>query len=322
MINLEKKLFDNIKKTAENFSLKELKAATKDLVWAYQKKTHKFFKSDKHRLAYIICRMPATFCSLFFVLEQIKIICPKIKFETALDLGSGPATSAWALFSLFDLQKVHMVEKDKNILTLGEKIIDDLSFSKKIIFEQNDILKIKNYSFDILILSYIANELKNPFIEKIINRWYYSSSKIIVFVEPGTISGYKKINFIRNHLIKKKATIIAPCPNEKPCPILQDDWCHFFVRVKRTKIHKFLKKATLSFEDEKFSYVIATKQKIQKPNARVLSYPIKNKNEITLKLCYDGKIIQKKIIKKDKQTFKKAQKLDWGDFYQIDNKIL
>ena len=136
-----------------------------------------------------------------------------------------------------------------------------------------------------------------------------------MFVEPGTKYGFKKIKFIRQKLIDKNAKIIAPCPNELKCPIKQNDWCHFFTRLKRSKTHKYIKGADLAFEDEKFSYVVATKEDVTHFRSRVLRNTKSQKDEIDLTLCLDGEVKKEKVFRKDKQRFKKAKKLKWGDVF-------
>lgn len=318
MNEIEKKLFCNINLLFENISLKNLKSASKKLSEKYQRQQHKYFSSEDQRYAYIACRMPATFKAIEYVLNEIKTLAPSIKINSALDLGSGPLTSLWALFSTFkSLNKVHLVERDEKLLSLGKKLSSQESFFKKAEIERNNILKIKNYDFDIVILSYVANELKNPIIEKIINRWAFSKSKVIVFVEPGTMYGFKKIKFIRQKLIDAGFNIIAPCPNALKCPMPKNDWCHFYVRVKRSKKHKYLKGGTLGYEDEKFSYVIATKEKVSYPKARILRFVKKSNQELIFTLCQDGKMIKEKVLRKDKTKYKKAQKINWGDVFDV-----
>jgi len=317
MSNLERRLFENIKKALTNFNLKELRTLSSLLSKKYKQKKYKYFTSDKQRLAYIVCRMPATFAALVKVLKEIKITFPNIQIKKVLDLGCGPATVAWAMFSIFEtIKKIHLVEKD-SIINLGKALLKDEKFFKNLSFEQNDILKIKNYDYDIVCLSYVVVELKKFFIKKIINRWAYSNSKIIIFLEPGTMEGFKNIKHVRQNLIKVGAKIIAPCPNELKCPMPKSDWCHFFVRVQRSKQHKYLKRGSLAYEDEKFSYVIATKEKIENNYARILKRPKKNKNEILLTLCTDGIIKEEIIMKKDTKKYKISEKLKWGDRFDF-----
>jgi len=319
MKDIEKELFLSINNLFEHVSLKDLKPSSSNLTKKYRTQRAKFFASDEERLSYIACRMMATFKAIQYALNQIKTICPKIKVQSVLDLGAGPATSVFSFFSIFkNLKKLHLVEKDEKMLFYGRSLLTFTNIGlSNIIFEKNDILKIKNYDFDAVILSYVANELKNFQIEKIINRWAKSKSKIIIFIEPGTMYGFKNIRWIRQKLIDDGFDLIAPCPNKLKCPMSRNDWCHFYVRVKRSKTHKYLKGAKLGYEDEKFSYVIATKEKVKLPKSRILRFINKSNKEITLPLCIDGKFIYEKISKKDENKYKIAKKLNWGDVFDV-----
>lgn len=313
MSNLEKKLFDKIKNSLTNYSLKELKSLNLALSQKYKQIKHKYFSSDKERLAYIASRMPATYAALTYVMRELKQTLPEVEINTVLDLGSGPLTAAWSIFSVFEnVKKMHLVEKD-SIYKLGEKFLLNEDFYKNLILEQNDILKIKDYNFDLVCLSYVTTELKKPFIDKIIKRWFYSNSKIIVFLEPGTMYGFRNIKYIRENLIKLGSKIVAPCTNELKCPMHNNDWCHFYVRLKRSKQHKYLKEGTLPYEDEKFSYVIATKTNLEKKHSRILRRPSKSKDDITLILCSEGKIKKEIISRKDAKRYKLCHKINWGD---------
>ncbi|MBN2479778.1 MAG: methyltransferase domain-containing protein [Parachlamydiales bacterium] len=316
-IDLEKTLFDEIKKLLENLSLKELRNINLGLTKRYKERVHNKFLSDSQRLAYITSRMPSTFKALLKALQEMVKIAPEIKIQTVLDLGSGPGTSVWSLFSIFeDILKINLIEKDAKLVEYAKVLTKNLPFENKLHFEINDLLKIKNYDSDLVILSYVANELKDYALDKIVNNWFKSeSSKVILFIEPGTKYGFKSINYVRDRLIDKGASMIAPCPNELKCPMKKNDWCHFYVRVKRTKQHQYIKNATLAYEDEKFSYVIASKDPVRKPNSRVLRYPKTSKTEVNLVLCKEGQIKQESIYIKDRKNFKIAKKLDWGDSF-------
>ncbi|HEU64506.1 hypothetical protein LCGC14_1550710 [marine sediment metagenome] len=322
-----KQLFDSINSLFENVSLKELKSINLELSKKYKKQKHKFFSSDKERLSYIASRMPATLKSIEYSLNEIKNITPKISIKSVLDLGSGSGATLWALLSVFTSENgklktnfptTYLVEKDEKMIFYAKELLKNVKgISKKVTFGKNDILRVKNYDFDLVMLSYVANELKNFQIDKIINRWFFSKSKIIVFIEPGTKYGFKNIKYIRDFLIKKVCKLIAPCPNTLKCPMPKNDWCHFYVRVKRSKIHKYIKGGTLGYEDEKFSYVIATKEKVNYPKARILRFVKKTKQDLNFTLCKDGKMLNEKVSRKGKKRDKMVEKLNWGDVFDV-----
>ena len=97
------------------------------------------------------------------------------------------------------------------------------------------------------------------------------------------------------------------------CSLPVDDWCHSIVRVERSKVHKFVKDADVPYEDEKFSYIAISREKINNSGARILRHPNISSGFIKVKLCNNGSIEEKTITKKEKDLFKKVKKLKCGD---------
>ena len=107
--------------------------------------------------------------------------------------------------------------------------------------------------------------------------------------------------------------IIAPCTCQTECSLPPDDWCHSIVRVERSKVHKFVKDADVPYEDEKFSYIAISREKIDNSGARILRHPNISSGFIKVKVCNNGNIEEKTITKKEKDLFKKVKKLKCGD---------
>jgi ribosomal protein RSM22 (predicted rRNA methylase) len=100
------------------------------------------------------------------------------------------------------------------------------------------------------------------------------------------------------------------------CPFALDmeGWCHFSVRLERTKLHKQLKGAALGYEDEKFTYLIAGRRPLAGAQARIIGYPRIGK-VIGLSLCKsDGALENAQIAKRD-ERYKAAKKSRWGDVF-------
>ena len=92
-----------------------------------------------------------------------------------------------------------------------------------------------------------------------------------------------------------------------------DDWCHFAVRVQRTKLHKALKGGEAPYEDEKFCYLALTREEPKAAcNARVLRHPLIAPGKITLTLCENGEKKLPAVTKKD-PLWKRARKIGAGD---------
>ncbi len=90
-------------------------------------------------------------------------------------------------------------------------------------------------------------------------------------------------------------------------------WCHFSKRLQRTKFHKLIKEGDLGYEDEKFSYIAASKVPAQPYNARILATPEKPGGHSRFLPCTAQGLQQKILSKRDGEIYKAARKLDWGD---------
>jgi len=121
----------------------------------------------------------------------------------------------------------------------------------------------------------------------------------------------------RTSLIAGDAQILAPCPNRLVCPMAAaGDWCHFSQRVERTSLHRQLKAGALSYEDEKFSYLIASRHTASPGLARIVRHPRKNPGHVQLTLCSAGQVEQRTITRSEKQQYKLARRAEWGDVWQ------
>lgn len=166
---------------------------------------------------------------------------------------------------------------------------------------------------DLVIVSYIINELLEDVKDKVINDLFNSFNKVLIFVEPGTPEGFNNIRKIQHLALKNNLYVIAPCTGQAECKLPNDDWCHSVIRVERNKIHKFLKSAEVPYEDEKFSYIAISKQKLEVEGSRILRHPNISSGFIKTKLCTNGIIEEKTFTKKEKETFKKVKKSKCGD---------
>ena len=110
-----------------------------------------------------------------------------------------------------------------------------------------------------------------------------------------------------------RSFVAAPCPHDHACPLSAPDWCHFAQRLPRLRAHIQLKGAKLPFEDEKFSYVVLTREPPPKRCARVLAPPVVGKVEVAAKLCTANGVELAKVPHRDKAAYAKARRWRWGD---------
>jgi ribosomal protein RSM22 (predicted rRNA methylase) len=136
-----------------------------------------------------------------------------------------------------------------------------------------------------------------------------------VLLEPGTPAGFARVLEARRQLIDWGAHIAAPCPHSEGCPLQGPDWCHFAVRVDRTRAHRSAKGGELGYEDEKFSYVLATRAAPGMTASRVLRHPLHSAGKAELKICtLSG--LKTLIVSKKNPDWRQARKASWGDRWQ------
>ncbi|MGA7482109.1 MAG: small ribosomal subunit Rsm22 family protein, partial [Bradyrhizobium sp.] len=144
-------------------------------------------------------------------------------------------------------------------------------------------------------------------------RLWAKTRDTLLVVEPGTPAGYARVIELRAQLIADGAHVAAPCPHDGPCPLSAPDWCHFAQRLPRLRAHIQLKGAELPFEDEKFSYVVLTREPLPKRSPRVLAPPVVGKVEVSAKLCTANGVEVTKVARRDKAAYAKARRWRWGD---------
>ncbi|HEV2122133.1 MAG TPA: small ribosomal subunit Rsm22 family protein, partial [Chloroflexota bacterium] len=123
--------------------------------------------------------------------------------------------------------------------------------------------------------------------------------------------GFALIRELRRTLIESEAGVLAPCPHAGSCPIVGNDWCHFSARVQRSALHRQVKEADLSHEDEKFSYIAFMRTPTRRAAARVLRHPQRPPRRVQLVACTDSGL-RKITLGKSHPAYKIAKDIKWG----------
>lgn len=136
----------------------------------------------------------------------------------------------------------------------------------------------------------------------------------LLVVEPGTPAGFKRVLASRDLLIKNGGHVLAPCPHENSCPMMScKQWCHFSVRLERTREHRQMKEGALGYEDEKFSYILISKQPSEKAKGRLTGHPQKRKCHVCLQVCAENGLKEISVSKREQAHYRWARKAKWGD---------
>lgn len=280
-------------------------------------KPARFMTSAAHRAAYLGTRMPATFAAVSHVMRELQVRMPEQPFHTLLDLGAGPGTVMWAVAEVFpSLQKVMLVEQDAELTVIGQRLAKQALCSavRSAAWQIADLRNVEhNEKFDLVTLSYALGEIPEESMPAIVKRCWQMANTAVVIIEPGTMAGFACIRTARQELIALGAHMVAPCPHADRCPMPENDWCHFAARLARSSEHRQAKGGVLSYEDEKFSYVVVAKPMVSMCSGRVLRHPLKRSGHVCLSLCTGEGLKQETISKKRGEVYKQARKVEWGD---------
>lgn len=322
-MNITDDLEEALERETSSIAKSKLSIAASDLSRRYRSHDRDdfpaFMTSDAHRLAYLAVRMPATYAVVRRVLFEIKQRIPDISVNSILDMGAGPGTATWAAAEVFpELNKASLLEKDEKWLEIGWRLMrhSRQSTLKEATWHLSDLNQATSFgAHDLVIMSYVVGEMKTETLEQLISNGWLSASKVIAIIEPGTPHGFERIKQARNILLKSGAFLVAPCPHAGKCPMEKNDWCHFAERLERSKLHKSVKDVDLGFEDEKFSYIVASKIPVILPEARILRNPQKRSGHIGFTLCTAKGFEERIISRKQGELYKQARKLEWGDVH-------
>lgn len=306
-----------IEKEIEGIKINELKELAQNLSDRYmnEKRTGQTLLSkEKEAMAYSIMRMPATFGAVTVALRNTLDIANTCNINTVLDIGAGTGAATWAINELTNPKEITCIERENAMRKVGQTLMKYNTELENVQWIDEDITNSKELkNADLVVASYIINELKQEERKRVIQKLLQLESKIILIIEPGTPEGFANIKEIQKIALENEAYIIAPCTSQEKCKLPENDWCHTTVRIERSKIHKILKSGEVPYEDEKFSYIAISKENLGTAESRVLRHPIIETGKITLKLCTKGNIEQRIITKKEKEKFKTAKKKKCGD---------
>ena len=169
---------------------------------------------------------------------------------------------------------------------------------------------------DLVVVSYLLGELAEPLQGPVVDAALAAASRLVLVVEPGTPRGYAAVLAARSRLTDAGWHVLAPCPQDGACPVASraGDWCHFAVRLDRSALHRRVKGGRLGHEDEKFSYVVATRDPLPPAAARVLRHPVTRKGLVQLEVCDCAGSAQRLVVtRRDPIAYRAARDVSWGD---------
>lgn len=273
-------------------------------------------RTDEDALAYALARMPATYAAVAACLGALLDLRPDFAPRGLIDVGAGPGTASWAATQAFpSLTEFTSLDANTALRDLALELAQSSPNLTPMTYRHGDAIKLiaDTPPAELVIASYIAAELKDAERLSLADAMWSKARDTLLVVEPGTPAGYARIVELRARLIAQGAHILAPCPHDNACPLVNPDWCHFSRRLPRSRAHQHLKSATVPYEDEKYSYVVLTRSTHARPQARVLAQPKATKVAVTAKLCTARGLDTATIAHRDKANYTHARKWAWGD---------
>lgn len=301
--------------------------------------------------AYAAYRMPATVAATSQALRELQQSLPEWAPRTLLDFGAGTGGAAWAVADqLPSVESMVLLEQSADAIRLGQAILgaaaapslrtatwhtwrlpaDDALRSAGLASLGLESLGVESLGLappgragseaavaDLATAAYVLGELSTAQQSALV-ALAAEAAPAVLFVEPGTPAGHRRILAARAQVLAAGFVIAAPCPHQLGCPLdVAGDWCHFGARLQRSAVHRQAKGAELSYEDEKYSYVAAVRpggEPVAAPQGRVVRRPQQRKGLVMLSVCaHDGTVRRDLVSKSKGEAYRQARKISWGD---------
>jgi ribosomal protein RSM22 (predicted rRNA methylase) len=266
--------------------------------------------------AYAAYRMPATFEAVRSALAAFADAAGDWTPGSHVDVGGGTGAATWAVTATWPGgREVTVLDWAEPALALGRELAAANPALRGARWQRARIgADLALEDTDLVTVSYVLNELAEPDRAALVDA-AAAAAQAVVIVEAGTPAGYARVIEARDRLVRAGLRVVAPCPHSAACPIEPGrDWCHFSARVSRSSLHRQVKGGTLPYEDEKFSYVAATRLPARPAPARIVRRPQIRKGQVLLDLCEtDERLARTTVTKRHGDLYKAARDAEWGD---------
>jgi ribosomal protein RSM22 (predicted rRNA methylase) len=305
-------LTSGLEAVLEGVPRKDLAAAAQKMSAGYrQGQTSQPIATPLQATAYAVARMPATFAACAAVFARLTEVMPDFAPRSLLDVGAGTGAASWAAVTAWPtIASVIMLDRNPALRALARRLADAGPLMKAEILGGD--LSSEKPKADLVVASYVLAELPQDQAASVARDLWQGAASTLALIEPGTPDGFARIRSARAALIEAGAHVAAPCTHDRDCPMPGPNWCHFSQRLARSRDHMLLKKARVPFEDERYSYVVVTREKAAK-GARILAPPLDTKPGLTFKLCDEAGLRAQFVAARDKDEYRRVRKLGWGD---------
>lgn len=275
-------------------------------------------RTTQDALSYALVRLPATYAACVTAFEEAARMAPGFSPVRLLDAGAGTAAASWAAAEVWPgLTGVTWLDSSPPFLDMAQRLATDGDPALRAAEPRRADLTSGGPwpKADLVVASYALAEIGQDRQAGVVGALWDACDGMLALVEPGTPAGYGRILAARRTLIAAGAAVLAPCPHALDCPLTAPDWCHFSVRLPRSRDHRMAKGAEVPFEDERFAYLIAARPSVAAAarSPRVLAPPRAAKPGISLKVCGPAGLEDRFVARRDKAAHGVARRLGWGD---------
>jgi len=263
--------------------------------------------------AYLATRAPATYAAAADVFARIRELRPDWNPTSVLDLGAGPGIASWAAAEAWrQIAAFTLVEAEVEMARAGRRLAGNGPEALRTASWTVADAGAPGNRADLVVASYVIGELTSAALDDLVREAWARTTDTLVIIEPGTTAGYRRTLAARAAVVRAGGSTLAPCPHDAACPLPADDWCHFSVRLPRSRTHRIAKDAERGFEDEKFSYAVLCREPHPRAAARVLRRPDLRPGHVVLDLCTPSGLEQRTVSRKDGDAYRAAKKVSWG----------
>ncbi len=311
-----------IEKELEGKSPQALRAAVERVSARYRSAEalpgRRFVDDDEDVMAYVAYRMVATYGATWEAMIAADALLGDWEPHSLLDVGAGTGAATWAALDVWpSIGSARLLDTDARMIDAGKRIAGSSSRRalREACWSRRPIDSLpEDARFDVAVASYVYNEIPVADRGQFIADLWKRAAHVLILVDPGTPRGFEGLRDARSFLVDMGAKIVAPCPHSRACPMAGDDWCHFAARINRTRIHRLVKSGEKSYEDEKFSYVVASREQVAPAASRVIRHPRIRKGQVSVELCAPSGLVQRTYSRrKSGDRYRAARSLRWGD---------
>ena len=253
-------------------------------------------------IVYAISRMPATYSVVYSLLDGLTRQEFIKDVSTIFDIGSGTGAGYFATKEIFPEAKISLFERDSNMIQTFKQLDDEKDVKRfDLVIDEFD------EKADLVMTSYVLSEMSEEGRMASVKKMMDASNKFVLLIDTGTPRTYDNYLKIKRFAYSQGWSVTAPCATEK-CG-LKNDYCQFYARVERSSLQKMAKDASLSYEDEKYFYLLLAKDDVKTTLSRVIRRPLIKTNVTELKVCDDSGVRDAVITKKNKELYKKSKKI-------------